>query len=637
MNILTINKDWRGITCFSITKENIFKEDNIIVNNLYQISVGDWGNRKEVLIFEYEEQLHFLYIKDTILSRKKEFIHNSSEYSILVENKDIKGTEEVKVSEITKIENIISIPLSEVFKVNTTNVINRFSKLENDNLKNVIINTCNREIDKLTNIDTKHQHPSILTFSNNCLWLKEGIFDIAEGVKLPNILFMFNDVKYSKNTIISKNGEVINITPELFFFDKDEEDNDVALSNIELNSLPYLDILFRKIDEEHYLGYKFNQDNIISLFSKTSSGGFETSYKKLTIKEDEEEIVILEDTYDDEKEVIYKRKFNFSGDILTIKDKTFEYDTKIKTKIIDQWNSILWDFVLLENGQLWGYTKNWNSIVDEVLLEENCTKLDFIIGWNSSTTIIKTNNCIHYFPRNDYYGDEKNITKLHYIEELDEYTKDNSIVKIPFISKYSKTNKIYTLQLLQPFNVLLNSDNSTTLENTSEENFLYDYKKGVVTLELEDKIYTFVLEQKNINEKYYSGTDIFNTEKNKRWPGMDKFIIKENTNYVLIKSKNKKRVFVYLEEKDENNTFSSNDTYFKEANNYHIDNDSFGNLGTKFFNDKELPNLIEKADYKEIISLIYPKGEIELKKGSKYQRITTPSYRGSQKIENLIK
>jgi len=180
------------------------------------------------------------------------------------------------------------------------------------------------------------------------------------------------------------------------------------------------------------------------------------------------------------------------------------------------------------------------------------------------------------------------------------------------------------------------------LENMSEDYFLYSPIEGKAKLDLEGKEYIFVLEQKNRNEKNYEGGDLFHTLKTKRWFGMEKMIIKENTNYILVKGKSKKRVFIFTIKEDTENKYDLNggNYYSQDFDISFYDGDELGGEGFSFFNDKTLPYIIQTTDGgRKLQTISLPKGfkvdntkeEIEVTAEEK----TIDIYRGNPTIREI--
>lgn len=540
------------------------------------------------------------------------------------------GKVTVNCQDFNEIKFLNKIPMEDISQLNWDIFVNNFNQLPDGRIKEKFLASLSDKTQEYFEKYKKDYHTmkSGLSFFNSrvgdyCLFLKEGIYDFNSNKIYKTGLFSSSKYVYCNDCIIIKKSEYneelkIDWTEELDL----EVPIDKIIKNVDIQTISYSIILFRKLDEEYFLGYDNEVEGIVTLYKKTNDEYKKVNYEKIQIVENDEEIEIKEQEYEDEFTTLYKKKLNFSGDIITICDKTFEYESKIKDKIIDQWNSIIWDFVLLEDGKLWGYTKEWDSITNKVLIEENCTHMDFIIGWNDSVTILKTNNFVHYFPR--YAQIDKNeVTKYHYKEALSDDIKENTLVKIPYTSKYSKANKLWSIQLLPPLQVVLDESDEAYLENNSDEYALYDYKKGFVYMTVGEREMLIILDQEYINTKNYQGTIIFNTEKTKKWTGMHKWTIKDNGNYFVVRNKNKKRVFIYVEWDDNTDQYGINGAkYFIEQGNYHLGNGEFCGKDTKFFDDKELPNkMFIEGD--SIRSIILPKDWDE-ERGGSYVEIETP-------------
>lgn len=594
-----------------------------------------------LFLFEYDDYLWiFWYDNDSKKISEYSMSHKDIE---LIKDRDFSeyeynGEVTVNCKDFNDIEFLNKIPMKDIAQLEWSIFVENFNKLPNGKIKEKFLSTLSEKSQKYFEEYKKDYYTmkSGLSFLNSnvgdcCLFLTEGLYDFSTNKIYKNGLFSSRSYIYCKDCVVIKKSDEnkeqkIDWTEDL--------DLDISVDKIiyyvHIKTLTYPTILFKQLDEEYFLGYNNEVEEIITLYKKIDDEFKKVSYEKLQIVETDEVIEVKEQKYKDEYKTLFKKKLNSSGDMITIGDKTFEYDSKIKDKIIGQWNSIIWDFVLLEDGKLWGYTSEsfGEFITNEVLLEKNCENIDFIIGWNSSVTIVKTNNYIHYFPRLGNINDDE-VIKYHYKEELTDDIKDNSLVKIPYTSKYSKANKLWSIQLLPPLQVVLDDNDEAILENNSEEYALYDYKKGFVHMTVGERDMLIVLNQENINTKNYEGPIIFNTEKTKRWTGMNKWTIKDNGNYFVVRNKNKKRVFVYVEWDDNTDKYGINgDKYFIEQGDYYLGNGEFCGKDTKFFDDKNLPNKMY-VERDSIRSIIFPE-DWDDEKGGSYTEITTPEDKYSQ-------
>jgi len=588
-----------------------------------------------LFLFEHDDYMWFFWYNDDS-SKVSEYSMSHKDIDLIKDRGfseyEYNGVVTVNCKDFQDIEFVNKIPMKNIAQLEWSIFIENFDKLPNGKIKEKFLSTLSEKSRKYFEEYKKDYYTmkSGLSFLNktvgdSCLFLKEGIYDFSTNKIYKNGLFSSGSYIYCKDCIIIKKSD--NNREQTIDWSEDLDLDisiDKIIDNVHINTLTYHTILFRQLDEEFYLGYNNEAEGIITLYQVDGDSFEKISYEKLQIVETDEILEIKEQEYEDKYKykTLFKKKLSSIGDMITICAKTFEYESKIKDKIINQWNSIIWDFVLLENGEFWGYVKEWDAITNEVLIEENCKNMDFIIGWNNSVTILKTNNYMHYFPRYEQI-DKDEVTKHHYKEALTDDIKENTLVKIPYTSKYSKANKLWNIQLLPPLEVVLDENDVPYLENDSDEYALYDYKKGFVHMTVGERKMLIVLGQEYINMRNYNGTIIFNTEKSKRWTGMNKWSIKDNGNYFVVRNKNKKRVFVYVECDDNTDKYDINgDKYFIEQGSYHLGNGEFCGKDTKFFDDKKLPNkMFVEGD--SIRSVIFPEDWND-EKGGSYVEINTP-------------
>lgn len=609
MEIIYINEKKQRITLALLEESNLPKKE-YRTKLLIEKSLG---YRNDFIIFEYDNKINIYKYKDERKTDIDEYVMDQKAFEATAKL-DMKHSYtgeliEIECKKYKKVTFIAQIDINDIEFFSIAMIQKRIHRISMQKLQEqleLIVENSKENIENsmqyYSDFEKKIFHP----YNQDIIYLKNGLFDLRQMKTIENGLIKID------NVIITEK-ELFVITDEEKMISKEKSDDLFIRSNdgeeLEYRYVDSSFLVYRILDEDNYLGYS-PSNNGISLYKRSTEypNEFSRNYEEITIEENEESLTVYGEEYGEIKE-LFKQYKSSDRVLININGETLEFESQIKDKIINNWNSINFDFILLENGDLYSIQKEDRLILE--IIETNCTQLDLVVDWNRELTVLKTNNSLHYYPRFTYSGE---LSKNHIKQTLTEELQDNNLIPIYVEYKNVKTKKIHSYSYLTSEIVI--HENKAKLELSKgkkkealcadqkieelDKNWkyiLYDYKEKVI--HLDGKL--IELSQRDKESHNYDGDHYLMNICTNKFDGYEKIVIKEDTNYLLFKGLKKKKIGIFLFNKERG-------IYEEETliGFYREDSDKFG-AGFGLFNDAKLPNAIkvEKINYEEALSFTY--------------------------------